>query len=124
MAESLDDFRKRNERPRPDRIPQAQGIVREAARMSVLTNDENWDFWLSYLEAHLQATKRNAEHFNAKLRDPFVVNPDEIAKIRAALNMADTRATVLQEIMDFPKLLLQEGEKAKKLLAEMQRDVA
>ena len=54
----------------------------------------------------------------------MIVNPDQIAKIRAALSMADVRSAVIEEIIEFPKFLLEQGEKAKKQIAEMQRDAA
>lgn len=121
---SIDEYRNRNKPVKTERTLDLQAIVRESARMEVLTNDENWNFFLSYLEAHLKATKRHASGLMEQLRDPLIVNPDQIGKIRAALSLADCRAAVLDEIMKFPKELLEQGEKAKKMIAEMQRDAS
>lgn len=126
MSLNIDEFRNRNrpEAKKVDRTPDLQAIAREAAKIETLTHDENWNLFLSYLEASLKASKRHAQGMAEQLRDPMIVNPDQIAKIRASLSMADVRSAVIEEIIAFPKFLLEQGEKAKKQIEEMQRDSA
>lgn len=124
---NIKDYRDRHpklESVKPDVQAQAQVIAREAVRMEFLTQDESWNQWLSFLQSYLSATMRLAKHFNDQLRDPMLVNVDELAKVRAALTMADCKIQLLNEIIAFPKMLLEEGEKAKKIVAEMARDSA
>ena len=123
---NIDEYRNRDsKRPKPvAKTDDLQAIAREAAKIEILTQDENWNLFLSYLEASLKASKCHAQGMAEQLRDPMIVNPDQIAKIRAALSMADVRSAVIEEIIEFPKFLLEQGEKAKKQIAEMQRDAA
>lgn len=123
MNPNLDEWRARRNAaaPKPDQTV-LQTIVREAARLEVLTQDENWNFYLTFLQSFLTATNRLAEHYNTKLRDPMIVNADEVSKLRAALTMADARIATLEQIMAIPKMLTEDKEKAKKMISDMERD--
>lgn len=125
---NIDEFRKRAEAKnaaiKQDRLPELKAIQRESARMEVLTNSEEWNLFLSYMQAALKASERHAAMMNQRLRDPMMVNGDEIAKLKAAITMADARSVCIAEIMELPKMLMEHREKAELLIADMEKGAA
>lgn len=128
MTISIDEFRKRPKTASAERLARTaqalEGITREAVRMEALTGNPEWDHFLSYLEAAHKAALRHREVEFAKLRDPMLVDPQEIQRCKIKVAIIDTRIEAIDEIMALPKFIQDHGEKARELIAEMTRDAA
>lgn len=125
---SLDEFR--SARPgqeaerasRTEKTAQAlEAISREAVRMQALTGDPAWDHFLTYLEAAYKAAIKHRDFEFAKLRDPMLVNDEEIARCRAKITILESRISTLDEIIGLPKFIKEHGELARVQIADMER---
>ena len=126
MTISIDEWRARKPRANIERMARTavalEGITREAVRMEALTGNPEWDHFLSYMEAAHKAALKHRDHEFAKLRDPMLVDPQEIQRCKTKIAMVDTRIDTLDELMKLPKFILDHGEKARELIAEMTQD--
>ena len=52
----------------------------------------------------------------------MLVNGEEIAKCKIKIAIVDARLETLEELLLLPKMLKENGEKARKIIAEMERD--
>ena len=128
MSQSLDEFRQTRAQPSAERVRRTaealETISREAVRAQNMTGDANWDHFLTYLEAARRAAVKHRDFEFEKLRDPMMVNADEIAKCKAKINGVDARIDTLEEIMALPRTLIANGERAREMIAEMIKDAA
>jgi len=122
MTRTIDEYLK--DHPRVQRFsPDLRPIAQEAVRLEALTNDESWDWFTRFLEAAIKAEKLNGEHFVAKLRAPFTPE-SEMQTLKAAVILSDCRRTTLEEVLMLPKQLKTQAEKARTMIANMERDAA
>jgi hypothetical protein len=122
---TLDEFRKERPlqaAPRSANLGNMQMIAHEAVRLEALTGDPDWDHFLAYFEAALKMATRMRDQEMTRLRDPGLVNPDDVAKLRANLLRLDARIDTLSEVLMLPQLLKKQGELARLQIAEMTRD--
>lgn len=126
MTRTIDEYRER--KPLPAREgPQRTDLkmlAQETVRLAALTGDEHWDHFLSYLEAAVKIAKHLSDGEAAKLRDPMLVNAEEIAKCRARITQLDSRIVTLEEILLLPKFLRENAAAAREKIAEMEREAA
>jgi hypothetical protein len=119
---TLDEYRDR--RPLPKREPnprQAEAILREAARMDVLTGDPDWDYFLAYLEAAVKAAQRVLDSEVAKLRSPLLVDDLAIRALKASITRIEARIGAFNEVIELPKLIKERGALVKPQIAEMKQ---
>lgn len=123
---TLDEFRQQapERSTRTSQIAHLRPLAQVAPRIEALTGDPTWDYFLAYLEAAATAARRHLEFEFVKLRDPMMVNGDEIAKCKAKITAIEARLETLSEVMALPKLLREQSERAHELIAQMERDVA
>jgi hypothetical protein len=128
MQRSLDEHRQAHPKltaaQNPEKRRELFAIAQEVVRLDALTGDPAWDYFLRYLAASAKAATRHRDNEFAKLRDPMLVNDDEIAKCKVKVAMVDERLRVLEELLLLPKMLKENGEKARAIIAEMERDAA
>jgi len=123
MSVSLDDFKNRPRQVNQNRVPQIKGAVQEAVRMAALTGSADWDMYLRYVEANIKATERMIEQKRNQAASLVLV--DE-AGAKAAAVIAATLAVKLEtltELILLPKWIIENGEAAKKLVAELEASV-
>lgn len=124
MTTSLDEFRTRARPTQAQaRLPELKTAVQEAVRAAALTGDQNWDFYLRYVEANIKATERQI--IVKRDQAASLVLVDEPAAKQAAILAATltVRAETLRELILLPKWILENGEAAKKLVAELEASV-
>lgn len=117
---SIDEFRSALPKRAPPSHDHLHGLARQPVRMEALTNDESWDFFLSFIEGFIQRTTEIRDDTITKLRDPKLVNDDLVRGLRAEIAALDTRIAVLEEVIALPKYLREQGEKARDELAKLQ----
>ena len=105
-----------------------QAIQQAAVKAEILTGDENWDNFLSYL----QATTRNAaearDRYMNEIASPLLVDGNEMRLKQIAIIRLNERIATLQAVMNIPKELKEGGKEASKDLEKLgdleERDVA
>lgn len=91
-------------------------------RMENLTGDPDWDLFLSYVEAGIQRTEREAVTHLDQLRSPTTVNVDEIMQLKMALHGCQARIDAWRAILELPKDIRDSGEQAKTLLERVDEE--
>ena len=99
-----------------EQIQQAQ------VRMENLTGDPDWDLFLSYIEAAIQRTEKEAVAHLDQLGSPMTVNVDEIMQLKMALHGCKGRISAWRAILDLPKDIKASGEQAKDLLERIDEE--
>lgn len=122
MSLTLDEWNKRKPAAiaRATRVPQNPDVfVREAVRIEALTGDENWDFFLTYLEAAARAAEAQLIAEDAKLRSPYLVNDEAIRALKAQITRIEERIATLKDVMRLPKFLKERGDLARAQIADL-----
>ena len=122
MSASLDEFRARV-RAIPQtqgRIAELKGMAQDVPRMAALTGDQNWDYFSRYLEAQIKAAERMIAIEKEKLSSPTVTLHEQMLLIKNRIILWQVRAETLREGIVLPKHLRDQGERAAKLVAELE----
>lgn len=118
----IDEFlAKRPPAQREKSRPDPRGAVQEAVRIEALTNDPNFDYFLRYLEAAIKGESRISEQAIGRMRLPST-SDEEARQLRLSMLLSDARRKTLEEILMLPRLIKNEGEKARVMIAEMEND--
>lgn len=122
MSISLDEFRARV-RATPQgqgRIAELKGMAQEAPRMAALTGSAEWDWYLRYVEANIKMCERQIE-VKRNQASSLVLVDEPAAKAAAVIATAlESRAETLRELILLPKWIMENGEKAAKLVSELE----
>lgn len=99
--------------------PQLEMLRQAAVNAKLLPGYPGWDIFMTYVQAAMEATVRQADAFQAVLCDPMTVNHD--ALMRAKLNLAEAtgRIDAWNAVIELPKDIAREGEKARDLLERL-----
>lgn len=125
MSVSLDEFRGRL-RTTPqgqERTADLKAMAQEVPRMVALTGDQNWDWFARYLEAQIKAAERMIEIEKEKLASPAVTLHEQMLLIKNKILTWQSRVETLREVIALPKYLRDQGERAAKLVAELEASV-
>ena len=125
MSISLDDFRSRvRETPQAQaRIMELKGMAQDVPRMVALTGDTNWDYYLRHIEAQIKAAERMVAIEKEKLSSPAITLHEQMLLIKNRITIWQSRAETLREVIALPKYLRDQGERAAKLVAELEASV-
>ena len=96
-----------------ERLQQAQ------VRMESLTGDADWDLFLSYVQAAIESTERQAVTALDRLRSPKTVSADEIWELKLALAGYEAAIRAWSSILELPNDIKKSGEQAEDLLSRM-----
>lgn len=102
------------------RTPRVQGlhqIARAAPPMEVLTQSEEWNTYVSYLQAQLEKAENEILLFTEKLLSPGLWDHTEMVRIKAAILTLQERATTLKASIEIPKHIIDSGKRVDELLA-------
>ena len=119
---SLDEYRAslRVSTQGQSRIAELKGMAQEVPRMAAVTGDANWDYFLRHLEAQIKAAERMIAIEKEKLSSPTVTLHEQMLLIKNRIIIWQTRAETLREVIVLPKHLRDQGERAAKLVAELE----
>ncbi len=81
-----------------------------------LTNDENWDVYLSYIQNAIERTEAQLSAFKEGLCDPNITNTDEIMRIKIHAATCAGRIEAMKAMRALPKELMTAGAQARQLL--------
>lgn len=99
-----------------------QFYAQAAVKAEHLTGDEVWDWFLTFIQAALDATTQEIAGWRSTLDSPNLVNADDIQRIRIAIFRAEERISAWNAVIELPKDLKDKGEEAKKLLERLPSD--
>jgi len=115
---TLDEYRQQRKAPR-DRSPELHALAREAVRAEAVTNDADWNHFLSYLEAAISRTTSLRDQEDKRLRDPLLVEDLEIRRCKVRIAELETRIATLKEVILLPKFIKEQGNLARQQIAEL-----
>lgn len=84
-----------------------------------LTNDPTWNIFLSYIQAAIVRTEQVAAEAEAVVMSPNVTNMDEMMAAKMTATIARSRVEAWKQVLELPRLLKRDGEKAKNILLEL-----
>lgn len=92
-------------------------MIRQAAlRGEVLTGDQHWDTFLTYIQAAIEKTESVRDAYRMKLEASALVDANEIMTIRVGLLEANAMIAAWNAVLQLPKDLKEQGGEAEKLL--------
>ena len=87
-------------------------LQQASVKQKYLTNDENWDYYLSLIQSWIEKTKTSAGHFRNALESPECVNRDEREKIKNYLMICNERIGTLEAVIALPNQIIEDHEHA------------
>jgi hypothetical protein len=105
-----------------------QAVQQAAVKAEILTGDENWDIFLSYLQATTINAAEARDRYMNEIASPLLVDGNEMRLKQIAIIRLNERIATLQAVMNIPKELKEGGEQASKVLEKLgdlqEKDVA
>ena len=119
---SLDEFRSRikNSPEGKERISDLRGLVQSAVRSEALTGNESWDVFNRYIEAQIKLAEGEITVRRAQAATLVLTEPEKARAAAVAVVIFETRAETLKEVIMLPKYLIENGAKAKEILASLE----
>lgn len=119
MEVDLSDYKSLRKKVPDDQRRRAKIVVQQGVNARLLTGNEHWDDYLSYLQAAIDRTMEALDSFDARLTDPSVTNPDELMKAKIGRCECKARIDAWETAMSLPGDLMESGGKAKEWLDEI-----
>src|SRR3990167_6797316 len=124
MTVSLDEFRNRPRAPASkDRLPEFKAAVQESVRAAALTGNPAWDWFLRHVEANIKATERLIELKRNQAASLVLLDESKAKAAAVQATVLESRRETLLEVILLPKWILENGEAAAKLVAELEASV-
>lgn len=89
-----------------------------------LTNDPNWNVFLQYLQSDMKRWEGMRDGMLNILRDPTVVNHEQIIAAKIGYAEADGYIKALQAVIAKPKDIVDDGKDARALLGRLDEQSA
>jgi hypothetical protein len=93
-------------------------IALAEAPLDRLTKSDEWNFFVKILQNHLVVAKANMEAVEQLERDSTDFSPAPMASRKCAVREWMSRIQTLEEMLDLPKILIEDAGKAKEMLRE------
>lgn len=120
MTETFDEHQRRISATRTagnkqDDIHKIRLAIQASVAAKLLTNDENWDVYLRYVQHAVDMIDQGITARKEQLEDHRVVNQDLFMQIKIALVDLQGQKLALEWAMTLPKTIKETGEIAKDL---------
>ena len=123
MIRTRDEYQSRPEAEKADdQRPRLELLRQTAIRTERLTGAPDFDSFLGYIQAAMEATEAQRESLVELLSDPMVVDHARIMQAKIALAECKGRIDAWQGVIELPKDLIEVGNKAKGLLERMTKN--
>ena len=106
----LAHIQKKEEKAAEFKAFQAEALRQATVKAQHLTSDEKWDYFLSLLQARLEEATNQKIEWMEKCSIALADTDVKVAQINFAV--WNERARLLDEIMNLPKAIIEEGKKA------------
>ena len=87
-------------------------LQQASVKLTTLTNDENWNYYLTLLQSWIEKTRISAEHFRKALESPDLVDRSDRKKYQNYLMICNERMTVLNAVIGLPKQIIEDQKNA------------
>ena len=94
-------------------------IAQAAVKADLLTGDSNWDTFLSYIQAAAEQTEAQRNAILEQISDPNIVDDNQTRRLRNAVIACNERIGAWKAVMDLPKDIIENGEKARAILDKL-----
>lgn len=91
-------------------------MIRDAVHVNAVTHDEHWDRFLSFLQAGRNQSEKALEAVKTQVVDVRMVNHEHILQAKMELAKYEAMVTTLKWVMELPKSLMTNGDKARELM--------
>jgi hypothetical protein len=98
-------------------------MAQEVVRATALTGDPTWDWFLRYIEAHIKACERQIEAKRNQAASLVLVDEAKAKAAAVIVTALESRAETLRELIVLPKWIMENGERASKLVSELEASV-
>lgn len=114
---------KRAERLRAQ-VPAFDQAIRADLEMGSITGDEDWDRYLSYVQAIRNHYEDRRIAAISAISSPIVATVDDVMRQKSQLSMTIGAVNALDAVLQIPAMLKQDAEKAKELLTQIGIDLS
>lgn len=122
LPSAQEHYKDQNERQAVD-LAQRRRQITVLAQAEVLaenlTQVREWDLFLSYVQAGMNACDVECEKLRRRISDPMVVQTEEIMRLKVLLEGWEQRRNAFQAVISLPKDLIEMGQEAKSLLERL-----
>lgn len=101
-------------------LPMARILAGAAPIMDRMTNSEDWNRYLSYLQGFMERLTKQREIALSKLADPALWNTESLLKLKSDILVANTGIEWLNLAISLPKAIMEGAEKANSLIADFE----
>lgn len=85
-------------------------VKRAAPQMEVLTNSEEWNKYLSFIQPLLEQAKEHLNEISQNLLNPSLFEAEKIFQLKSEHIKMTERVHVLEVLMSFPKQIIEYGK--------------
>lgn len=85
-------------------------IVRTAPQMEYLTNSEEWNKYLSYIQTLLDQARSSLENITSQLLNPSLFEAEKMFQLKSEHARMAERIEVIETLMSFPKQIIELGK--------------
>lgn len=97
-------------------------LQQASVKSEQLTNDANWDYFLTLIQEWINVTKENAQHFRSALESPDLVNTESRKQMENYLLLCNERIIILDAVISLPKQIMENYGNAKLELEKIGKD--
>ena len=123
MSTSLDDYRNRARPASQDRLSEFKAAVQESVRATALTGHPAWDWFLRHVEANIKATERLIETKRQQAAALVLLDEPKAKAAAVMVTALEARRDTLTELIVLPRWIIENGEAAAKLVAQLEASV-
>jgi hypothetical protein len=102
-------------------LPRLRSVAQGEVLSAQLTGSPDWDAFLRVLSAKKDEAIRAVTEFQERMLDPSIP-PDALSHLRMLAYAQRARLAVLEEIEGIPKVLSEQGDAARELIAKYAED--
>ncbi len=124
MTYDRDDFQRLSEKKQHDAVVREIGTLRQiqtaAPDMQVLTNSDEWNRYLSYLQEQLARIKAAREAAAVRQLSPMLWDAAQLTKVKSELLVSDAIIETFYFCMRLPKAILDDNEQVSKIIKQFE----
>jgi len=102
-----------------DHLAVFEMLHQASVKQEQLTNDDNWNYYLTLIQEWINKTKQHAEDFRIMLESPDFVNADERKRLENHLLRCNERIVVLEATISLPNEIIKSYQDAQLHLEEI-----
>jgi hypothetical protein len=99
-----------------ERSGQLQAAKRSALSAAQVTGDEHWDHFLSIVNERLESKRNEVSLALDLLKNSDNFSPEDLINQKLAVRLIGREVDALQWVSELPQALLEQGDRAKKVL--------